>query len=141
MRFQISLVVALVSVFLTAQEAHATTTFVTGSGTGNGNERCLTGAGQGGGTCNAVGNYSSLSSMVQLFADSQGLTLTRVDDNLDQQWVTTSGSAGVFDFGRSATRDFSLGVIPDSGSYATVRPAIVGNQVALPSIPGGQKRQ
>ena len=55
-------------------------TSVTGSGAANGSERCLTGASQDGGTCDPTGSYSGLTSMVQLFADSQGATLTRVDD-------------------------------------------------------------
>jgi hypothetical protein len=138
MKLHVSLLALPLSLFVLAQKAEAATTFVTGSGTGTGNERCVTGAAQNGGICNAVGSYSALTSIAQLFADSQGLTLTRVDDSLDQHWITTSGNAGVFAVGRSAARDFSLGVIPISGSYADVRPAIVGNQVDLPAIPPGQ---
>ena len=68
----------------------ASFTFVTGSGAASGAERCLSGASQDGGACNAAGAYSGLASMIQLFADSQGATLTRVDDTsehaLDDRW-------------------------------------------------------
>ena len=54
----------------------STITFVTGSGAASGAERCTSGASQNSGACDATGNYNGLKSMVQLFADSQGATLT-----------------------------------------------------------------
>ena len=115
-------------------------TFVTGSGAGNGSERCLTGATQDGGTCDTVGNYSGLTSMVQLFADSQGATLTRIDDTTDQLWTVVGPNAGAFAIGRSAGRDFSLGTIPGSspGTFTSVLPPFGSNAFVLPSIPAGQ---
>jgi hypothetical protein len=115
-------------------------TFVTGSGAGNGSERCLTGAAQDGGTCDTAGNYGGLTSMVQLFADSQGATLTRVDDTTDQLWTIDGPNAGVFAIGRSAGRAFALGTIPGSspGAFTSVLPAFASNAFYLPSIPAGQ---
>ncbi len=118
----------------------ATFTFVTGSGAGNGSERCLTGASQDGGACNAGGNYGGLLSMAQLFADSQGATLTRVDDTSDMLWTVAGPNAGVFGIGRSAGRDFSLGTIPGSsaGAFTQVLAPFGSNAFYLPSIPSGQ---
>ena len=114
-------------------------TSVTGSGAANGSERCLTGASQDGGTCDATGSYSGLTSMVQLFADSQGATLTRVDDASDGIWSIAGPDPGVFAIGRSAGRAFSLGTIPGStpGTFTPLLPAIA-NTFYLPSIPAGQ---
>ena len=117
-----------------------TITTVTGSGAGNGSERCLTGASQGGGACNSVGAYSGLLSMVQLFANSQGATLTRVDDVSDQVWTIDGSNAGVFAIGRSAGRTFSLGTIPGTtpGAFSSVLGAFGSNEFYLPSVPAGQ---
>ena len=113
---------------------------VTGSGAGNGSERCLTGASQEGGICNLTGSYSGLTSMVQLFADSQGATLTRVDDSYDQLWSVDGSNPGVFAIGRSAGRAFTLGTIPGAspGTFTAVLPAFASNTFYLPSIPAGQ---
>jgi len=118
----------------------ATITPVTGSGAGNGTERCLTGASQNGGVCNAAGAYTGLLSMVQLFANSQGATLTRIDDTVDQIWTIDGPDAGVFAIGRSAGRDFSLGTIPgaSSGIFTSVLPPFGSNEFYLPSIPALQ---
>jgi len=118
----------------------ATITPVTGSGAGNGTERCLTGASQNGGVCNAAGAYTGLLSMVQLFANSQGATLTRIDDTVDQIWTVDGPDAGVFAIGRSAGRDFSLGTIPgaSSGIFTSVLPPFGSNEFYLPSIPALQ---
>ena len=115
-------------------------TSVTGSGAANGSERCLTGASQDGGACDGTGSYSGLSSMVQLFADSQGATLTRVDDTSDGIWSIAGPDAGVFAIGRSAGRAFTLGTIPGSaaGTFTPLLAAIGSNAFYLPSIPGGQ---
>ena len=115
-------------------------TSVTGSGAANGSERCLTGASQNGGACDATGSYSGLTSMVQLFADSQGATLTRVDDASDGLWSIAGPDPGVFAIGRSAGRDFNLGTIPGSapGTFTPLLPAIASNAFYLPSIPAGQ---
>jgi PEP-CTERM motif len=82
--------------------------------------------------------------MVQLFADSMGMTLTRVDDDGDQSWIASSNS-GVFGLARSASRDFELGLIPgDSGNlggYVSLLSPIgsAGSPtVILPTIPAGQ---
>jgi len=118
----------------------AATTFVTGLGAGNGSERCLTGASQNGGTCGPQGAYNGLESMVQLFADSQGATLTRIDDTDDELWQVVAPSAGVFAIGRSASRDFSLVTIPGSapGASTQVLAPFVSNAFHLPSIPTEQ---
>jgi len=117
----------------------STITFVTGSGAASGSERCTSGASQGGGTCDATGSYSGLKSMVQLFADSQGATLTRVDDQSDLTWIA-GPNAGVFAIGRSAGRAFTLGTIPGfaPGAFTPVLPAFASNAFYLPSIPAGQ---
>jgi hypothetical protein len=124
--------------------AVASVTFVTDPGAGNGSERCLTSGAGNGGNCAAEGAYSGLESMIQLFADSEGLTLSRVDDSSDQTW-TASANSGVFGIARSAGRDFTLGVIPgDSGDtedYEQVL-GVIGSAAApteyLPTIPAGQ---
>jgi hypothetical protein len=131
----------IVAVVLTSGCLGATTiTLVTGSGAANGSERCLTGGSQDGGMCNPVGSYSGLSSMIQLFADSQGATLTRVDDVSDQLWTVAGPDAGVFAIGRSAGRAFNLGTIPGSspGAFTQVLPAFASNAFYLPSVPAGQ---
>ena len=69
----------------------------------NGSERCATAT-----TCVNAGRYGGLSSVVQLFARSQGATLLRVDDITDQLWTALPGAA-VFGLGRAAQNDFSLG--------------------------------
>jgi hypothetical protein len=118
----------------------ATFTFVTGSGAASGSERCLSGASQDGGDCDTTGSYSGLTSMVQLFADSQGATLTRVADSSDATWSVAGPNAGVFAIGRSAGRAFTLGTIPGSspGAFTSVLPAFGSNAFYLPSIPAGQ---
>ncbi len=59
--------------------------------------------------------------MIQLFADSLNLTLTRIDDSVDEIWTAGAG-AGVFGIARSASRDFTLGEIPgiSGGTYRQV---------------------
>jgi hypothetical protein len=118
----------------------STITFVTGSGAASGSERCTSGASQGGGTCDATGSYSGLKSMVQLFADSQGATLTRVDDSSDTTWSVAGPNAGAFAIGRSAGRAFTLGTIPGTspGAFSALLPAFASNAFYLPSIPAGQ---
>lgn len=81
--------------------------------------------------------------MVQLFANSQGATLTRIDDVSDQIWTIDGPDAGVFAIGRSAGRAFSLGTIPGTspGTFTTVLGAFASNAFYLPSIPDGQNTQ
>ena len=130
----------LVTFLLTPGVLRATTTIVTGLGAGNGSERCVTGASQNGGTCGAQGAYAGLTSMVQLFADSQGATLTRIDDTDDELWQVVAPGAGVFAIGRSASRSFALVTIPGSGAGAStqVLAPFASNAFRLPSIPTGQ---
>jgi hypothetical protein len=116
---------------------YASETFANPSGAGTGSERCATGASQDGGACASGGTYGGLLSMVQLFADSQGMTLTRVDDSFDQLWTAETG-AGMFGLARSAGRDFTLGVIPGtSGGSYDQQLGVIGSssqpQVILPS--------
>jgi hypothetical protein len=120
-----------------------TITFVTGSGAASGSERCLTGASQGGGACNSVGAYSGLLSMVQLFANSQGATLTRIDDVSDQIWTIDGSDPGVFAIGRSAGRDFNMGTIPGTspGAFTQLLAPFATNEFYLPSVPAGQNTQ
>ncbi len=110
-----------VTAFLTAS-LHADTLIV-GAGAGNNSERCLSDAAGVGGTCasSPSGSYAGLDSIVQLFADSEGLTLTRVSDSTDQVWTAGAG-AGVFGIARSASRNFTLGELPGTsgGSYQQV---------------------
>ena len=130
----------IVSGLLTPGILRATTTFVTGLGAANGSERCVTGASQNGGTCGAQGAYNGLESMVQLFADAQGATLTRIDDTDDELWQVVAPGAGVFAIGRSASRNFALVTIPGSGPGAStqVLAPFPSNAFRLPSIPTGQ---
>jgi len=134
---RISLLGALL---MTGSLGASTVTVITGSGAGNGSERCLSGASGDAGACGAGGNYSGLISMAQLFANSQGATLTRVDDGADTNWIIDGPNAGVFAIGRSAGRSFSLGTIPGSGpgAFTSVLAAIGSNAFYLPSIPAGQ---
>jgi len=78
--------------------------------------------------------------MVQLFADSQGATLTRIDDTDDELWKVVAPGAGVFAIGRSASRSFSLVTIQGSapGASAQVLAPFASNAFRLPSIPTGQ---
>jgi hypothetical protein len=78
--------------------------------------------------------------MVQLFADSQGATLTRIDDTDDELWQVVAPGAGVFAIGRSASRSFALVTIPGSGpgSSTQVLAPFPSNAFRLPSIPTGQ---
>lgn len=125
--------------------AQATTTPITDPGAGNGNERCLTSGSAAGGTCAAEGPYSGLESMIQLFADEMGMTLTRVDDSSDQVWTAGAGS-GIFGFSRSAGRDFDLGVIAGSSGnlsnyddlLAPIGSSTENTVEYLPTIPSGQ---
>ena len=130
----------LAAMSITGSLRAAIITSVTGSGAANGSERCLTGASQNGGACDATGSYSGLSSMIQLFADSQGATLTRVDDASDGTWSIAGPDPGVFAIGRSAGRTFTLGTIPGSapGTFTPLLSAIGANAFYLPSIPAGQ---
>ena len=128
----------------TAAPARATTTFIEDPGAGTGAERCLSGGAGNGGSCAAVGAYSGLTSMVQLFANSMGMTLTRVDDSADQAWIAVANS-GAFGLARSASRDFTLGLIPgNSGNVAGYVNLLnpIGSSASptefLPSIPAGQ---
>ncbi len=116
----------------------ATQTFIQDPGAGTGSERCVS-SGSGaadGGVCAAGGVYSGLESMIQLFADSEGLTLTRVDDSSDEIWTTGTG-AGIFGLARSASRDFTLGILPGETdeTYTSVLPVIgsAGSVEYLPS--------
>lgn len=116
---------AAVSMLLAGAAQAAPFTSAANAGSGNGGERCATGGSftgtvgntydvsttaliQNGGTCASGGAYGGLPSVVQLFADSQGATLTRINDNQDQIWRASAG-AGIFAFGRSAGTDFTLG--------------------------------
>jgi hypothetical protein len=124
--------------------ALANLTYVTDPGAGTGAERCLTSGASAGGNCAAQGIYGGLESMIQLFASTEGLTLTRIDDSSDQVW-TASANSGVFGLARSAGRDFTLGVIPgDSGNTSGYQQVlgVIGSSAApteyLPSIPAGQ---
>ena len=77
--------------------------------------------------------------MVQLFADSQGATLTRVDDSSDGL-EHSRASRGAFAIGRSAGRAFTLGTIPGSspGTFTALLAAIASNAFYLPSVPAGE---
>ena len=119
-------------------------TSIVNPGAGSGNERCVTGGADGGGkstsgpgttsvpqmggNCASGGTYSGKQSVVQLFANSQGATLTRVPDAGDQTWTANPG-AGVFGIGRSASNSFTLGYLPgasggDASDYTQLLPAI-----------------
>jgi hypothetical protein len=75
--------------------------------------------------------------MIQLFADSESLTLTRVDDSQDLIWTAAATGAGVFGIARSASRDFTLGELPGEtgGAYTSVLNVIgsAGSVEYLPS--------
>ena len=104
-------------------------TSIVNPGAGTGSERCVTGgAGSGtlpgtttipqlGGLCAAQGAYGGLTSVVQLFANSQGASLIRVPDANDQVWTANPG-AGVFGLGRSASNSFTLGYLPGASGGA-----------------------
>lgn len=108
-----------------------------------GAERCLSSGSGAGGNCALQGSYSGFQSMVQLFANTVGATLTRISDDQDSVWTAGPG-AGIVGIGRSAGRDFSLGVIPGvSGGAFDERLSAIGStsqtQVFyLPQIPSGQ---
>ncbi len=101
--------------------ARASLTFIVDPGAGTGSERCLSSGVSAGGNCAAGGVYSGFESMIQLFADSEGLTLTRIDDSSDVIW-TAGSNAGVFGIARSASRNFTLGELPgeSGGVYSSV---------------------
>jgi hypothetical protein len=110
--------------------AWATLTFITDPGAGNGSERCVSSGAGDGGNCAAGGIYSGLESMVQLFANAEGLTLTRVDDSSDVLWTAGAG-AGIFGLARSASRDFTLGILPgDFGGTYEEELAVIGSSSA-----------
>ncbi len=117
--------------------ARASLTFITDPGAGTGAERCLSDGAGNGGTCANQGTYANLTSMVQLFADSQGMTLTRIDDGSDQFWTAQAGS-GVFGLARSAGRDFTLGLIPGAtgGSYTQLLGVIGSSSGPKEFLPG-----
>src|ERR1700693_1842174 len=98
--------------------ARASLTAITDPGAGTGAERCLSSGVSAGGNCAAGGVYSGLESMIQLFANAESLTLTRIDDSSDLIWTAGAG-AGVFGIARSASRNFSLGILPgqSGGTY------------------------
>lgn len=108
-----------------------------------GAERCLSSGAGAGGNCASQGAYSGFQSMVQLFANAMGATLTRISDDQDSVWTAGAG-AGIVGIGRSAGRDFSLGVLPGvSGGAFDERLSAIGStsltQVFyLPQIPAGQ---
>jgi hypothetical protein len=117
--------------------ARATFTFIVDAGAGNGTERCVSSQAAGpGGNCAAVGAYSGLESMIQLFADAEGnLTITRVDDSADEIWTAGAG-AGVFGIARSASRDFTLGMLPgESGGGYTEDLNVIGTAGSVEYLP------
>jgi len=137
----------LILAALTFSPLWASTTSITDPGAGNGSERCVSDGAGSGGTCNAtIGGssnvYGGLDSMIQLFADSQDATLTRVDDSMDQLWTAGAG-ARVFGLARSAGRNFTLGELAGaSGNAYTMLLNTIGSAaspvVFLASIPAGQ---
>ena len=91
----------------------------------NGSERCATAT-----ACADVGRYGGLSSVVQLFARSQGASLQRVADGTDQVWRALP-NAGVFGIGRSTANDSSLGTIAGvTGGVFTKALDRIGNAVS-----------
>ncbi len=116
--------------------AHASLTFITDPGAGTGAERCLSSGAGNGGTCSATPGgtttvYAGLESMVQLFANAEGATLTRVDDSDDELWTANPG-AGVFGLARSATRNFVLGELAGAaGSDFTEVLGVTGSPPGL----------
>src|SRR5579863_3916674 len=115
--------------------AHASLTFITDPGAGNGSERCVSSGAGDGGNCAAGGVYSGLESMIQVFADAEDLALTRVDDSSDEIWTAGTG-AGIFGIARSASRDFTLGILPgeSGGTYASEL-AVIGSAGSVEYLP------
>jgi hypothetical protein len=117
--------------------ASATQTFIQDPGAKTGNERCVS-SGSGttdGGLCAAGGTYGGLESMVQLFADAESLTLTRIDDATDQIWTAGAG-AGIFGISRSASRDFTLGILPgQSDETYTQELGVIGSPGSVEYLP------
>ena len=115
--------------------ARASLTFITDPGAGTGAERCVSSGTSAGGNCAAGGVYSGLESMIQLFANAEGLTLTRVDDSSDLIWTAGSG-AGVFGIARSASRDFSLGILPgQTGGVYSAELGVIGSSGSVEYLP------
>ena len=139
MQFSIGLKHALSIVILAgalACPARAGLTAITDPGAGTGAERCLSSGVSAGGNCAAGGAYSGLQSMIQVFAGAEGLTLARIDDSSDLIWTAGAG-AGIFGIARSATRDFTLGILPgqSGGTYTSELPVIgsAGSTEFLPA--------
>jgi hypothetical protein len=115
--------------------ARASLTFIVDPGAGTGAERCVSSGASAGGNCAAGGIYSGLESMIQVFADAEGLTLTRVDDSSDVIWTAGSG-AGVFGIARSASRDFTLGILPgQSGGVYSPELGVIGAAGSVEYLP------
>jgi hypothetical protein len=74
--------------------------------------------------------------MVQLFADSFSLSLTRIDDSADVIWTAGPG-AGIFGIARSASRDFTLGDLPgiSGGTYQQLLGVIGSSGVPIVLLP------
>ncbi len=115
--------------------AHASLTFITDPGAGDGSERCVSSGAGNGGNCAAGGIYSGLESMIQVFADAEDLVLTRVDDSSDEIWTAGTG-AGIFGLARSASRDFTLGILPgESGGTYTSELPVIGSAGSVEYLP------
>ena len=118
--------------FATPALAGPVMTPITAAGAGDGRERCATAS-----ACPSGGTYGGLSSIIRLYARSQGATLTRLSDGEDQVWSALP-DAGVFGFGRSAHDDSTFGVIPGltGGSFSQVLGTIGAPNAAALYLPG-----
>jgi hypothetical protein len=151
MRFGLGCAAAAAGLLCLHGAARAQYSSVVNPGAGSGSERCTTGgsftatggnqaAAQDGGNCATGGNYSGLTSIVQLFADSQAYetgdatTLTRVQDDQDTLWQARTG-AGVFAIGREAGNASTFGYVPGAtgGTYASVLGTLANASLYLPS--------
>jgi hypothetical protein len=119
-----------------AVPARASFTFIQDPGAITGSERCLSsGASGNGGNCATGGVYGGLESMIQLFANAEGLTLTRIDDSSDIIW-TAGADAGIFGVARSASRNFTLGILPgESGGTYTSEFGVIGAAGSVEYLP------
>lgn len=135
MRLKHTLCLAIVAAAF-ACPARASFTFIQDPGAGTGAERCASSGVSGdGGNCAAGGVYSGFESMIQLFANAEGLTLTRIDDSSDLIWTAGTG-AGVFGIARSASRDFSLGILPGvSGTTYDQELGVIGSPGSTEFLP------
>src|SRR5262249_36967835 len=118
--------------------AHAALTPVNASGNSNGAERCMAGV-----TCPG-GAYAGAVSIVRAFEIDNGLaagSLQRVDDALDQRWMTLGAQAAIRPLARYAADDSQLGVWSGAG-VATLTPALQNTRVWLdhPSLLAGDPR-